>query len=649
MKYKNYFYFFFIFIILIFPFVHSNLDYYSSIPEVKQEGNPFYEINPCKISLYDFIKSNTKSIYQDHYYFRPTDNSSIGCFGKIAGVTILEKNLETQFFISIGTNSFINLIYQSSLWFLILRLIPKHKNKQWRNNKFHLFALFLSAYLLTFSIYAENRFYDSSFYFFDYFNLKSYLLPFLSFFYITKVLVEGYFERNDRIINFIPLIFLIPAIFSGFNLTIYAVLFLYLGINKFLVEKKLGSLNKIYIILSLWWLFNSHGSYFFKVGKLRGFSSSVYEFNANLYWIIFFFLLLNGLVRFFQETKDNFDLKSFVQNVSFVCISILSIGLVGSNFPLFNFLSYYFLGLQRYVVELTNPFAIDEYLVRISWRGIAPSSETIGEFFAIGLIFMLFNIVRSNKTSILEVIGILSASLGLYFSDNRTSIVLVFIFSIYYLKEGLKFKVANNLNYKKYFIFLFFIAIILFTSTENFQNFYNYSSKALLDKSNNVNLLSNRSSFLTLLNSAFENQTLFSNFFGLFSSISLLLNRSEMWGLYFSRYNPTFLELLIGSGPLSFGQFYGEILLDNVNELLLPHSSLLSLLIFFGVLPTTGLIIYLCFKLIEKNNIELKIFIIFVVINILKNDSLNYFNSFIFYFLCFLILRDKKNLEKYQI
>ena len=43
----------------------------------------------------------------------------------------------------------------------------------------------------------------------------------------------------------------------------------------------------MYFSVAIWWLFNSNGSFYFNVGKLRGFTSSVYEFNANLFWILF--------------------------------------------------------------------------------------------------------------------------------------------------------------------------------------------------------------------------------------------------------------------------------------------------------------------------------------------------------------------------
>ena len=58
-----------------------------------------------------------------------------------------------------------------------------------------------------------------------------------------------------------------------------------------------------------------------------------------------------------------------------------------------------------------------------------------------------------------------------------------------------------------------------------------------------------------------------------------------MWGLFVARYNPTFNELLFGTGPLNFGQLYGEVPVNSPDSLLLPHSSVLSYSVFIGLIP----------------------------------------------------------------
>ena len=130
MKLKNNFVVYLVIVVLLVaPWFNSSSDQIDYIPELSQEANPFYEINPCKISLFEFFNANKKSLYQDHYFFRANNKSSISCFGKVTGIAVQQNNLQTQFFISIGTNSLINLLLQGSIWLLLLRFVKKSVQK----------------------------------------------------------------------------------------------------------------------------------------------------------------------------------------------------------------------------------------------------------------------------------------------------------------------------------------------------------------------------------------------------------------------------------------------------------------------------------------------------------------------------------------
>ena len=181
-----------IFVLLFAPWFNSSSGQIDYIPELRQEANPFYEINPCKISLFEFFNANRKSLYQDHYFFRANNKSSISCFGKITGIAVQQNNLQTQFFISVGTNSLINLLLQGSIWLLILGFVKKSVQKLNLKYYLHNIAILSTAYLLAFSIYAQQRFYDDSFYLLDLNKNSSYVLMFLIFLLLTKNLVEVY-------------------------------------------------------------------------------------------------------------------------------------------------------------------------------------------------------------------------------------------------------------------------------------------------------------------------------------------------------------------------------------------------------------------------------------------------------------------------
>ena len=636
---KLFFYVFIVFLIIL-PWVNTDIQNDYSVPKVSQENISFYEINPCKISLLQFITNNIESIYQNHYYFRPNNKSPIECFGRVAGVTVMQKNLETQFIISIGTNSLINLVFQGLLWLFIISLVPRNLKSSEITNKYKNLSILLLSYLFSYSIYGESRFYENNLYEFNFSNIKSYFLVFLTVFLISKNLIDIYEERSENLINFIPFIYLFTFIFSGFNLSFLAILFIYLGITSFFNGEGNTKFNYLYVTLSIWWLINSNGSFYFNVGKLRGFTNSVYEFNANLFWILFIYLFLNGIYKFYIKNKTYFNFDTFVKNLSLTSLSLLLFGILSSNVPLFNFFSYYFLGLQRYGVSSNTPFAFDEFGVKISWRGIFPSSETIGEFYGLALLILLFWIIKKEKVGIFQYIGIFSASLGLYFSDNRTAIVLVFLLSLLYVYL-LFFKKIINPKFLVLFAFIFSVGFILLLMASTS---YEFTSASIISQSLNFQYDSIYSSYLNLLLGQ-EDGSISKMLFGLFSTLGYFLNRSEMWGLFVSRYNPTFTELLIGSGPMSFGQLYGEVVINDPESFLLPHSSIFSLFVFIGIIPLGLLIIYLITTLIKnRKNYEFVLFSIYVVINIVKNDSLNYFVVFLFYYFLFLIFRNRNRL-----
>mgnify|MGYP001158765938 CR=1 FL=1 len=641
-KKKFIFYFFVIFLILL-PWFNTDIQNEYSISKVSQEDISFYEINPCKISLVQFIGNNIESIYQNHYYFRPNDKSPMQCFGRITGVTVMQKELQTQFIISIGTNSLINLLFQGLLWVFIFSLVPKNKKPLASGYKFKYFSILMLCYLFAYSIYGESRFYENNLYEFDFTNLSSYLLIFFSYFLISKNLIDIYEQRTEKLINFIPFIYLFTFIFSGFNFSLLSTIFIYLGFISYFNGEGNSKFNVIYVFLAIWWLINSNGSFSFNVGKLRGFTSSVYEFNANFYWVLFIFFLLKGLYKFYIDNKKYFKPDIFVKNLSLSSFLVLFFGIISANVPLLSFLNYYFLGLQRYGVESNTPFAFDEFGVKVSWRGIFPSSETIGEFFGLVLIILLFWIIKRTKIRFIEYLGIFSSSLGLYFSDNKTAIVLVFFVTLIYIYITF-FK--NLVRYKYLLIF----TIIIFTSFLVFifsGASYEFASNSIISQSSVFQYDSIYSSYLRLINTGEETNPIFSSLFGFFSMVGFFLNRSEMWGLFFTRYNPTFMELLFGSGPMNFGQLYGEIMINNPESFLLPHSSLLSLIVFVGLVPLTILIIVFLFNLIKnKRNYEFVLFSSYIAINIFKNDSVNYLVVFVFYSILYLLLnnRDKSSI-----
>ena len=237
---------------------------------------------------------------------------------------------------------------------------------------------------------------------------------------------------------------------------------------------------------------------------------------------------------------------------------------------------------------------------------------------------------------------------GLYFSDNRTAAILIIFFSVYLFLKTLRVK--KSISYSIFTGLLFLLVSVI--GLENFTYSYEFLSTKLYNQANYFQYDSIYSSFMIWLNQEETTKGFSFIFFEIFSIVAYFINRSEMWGLFFARYNPTFFELLVGSGPLNLGQIYGEIVVTQTNSFLLPHSSFLSSIVYFGLLGTFLLILFALKKYFEnKENISIfgKMILIFILINIFKNDVLNYFSSFVMYLTLLYIILNSKNDKTFNL
>ena len=623
----------FIILLVVLPWFNASfVDDIKPVPLI-QEDNSFFEINTCKISIGEFFAKNIKYTYQNHYFFDFNNNSSISCFGRITGVSINNEG----FFISVGSNPLVNLILQSSFWLILFSFIKKSDKKFELNIGKNYILVFLSTYLFTYSIYAEQRYYSGNIYLFSFDELSSYFLLFIIFLWININLVSIMNERFDRLIYFLPLMYLVSGIFLGSNISIYSMLIVYYGIYSISSTKYLRRFNCLYLLFSFVWLFNSTGRFYLQPGKFRGFTNSIYEFNSNLFWIILFCLVCNGIFFLYKKTSDSINIFKFMENWSNLGIPLVFLGIIGAHFPLINFLLEYYFGLQRNVTRQLNPFAFNEYSEKIAWRGIFPSAETIGEYFGISLIFLFALYVKNKRLNKLNTLSLVFALLGLYFSDNRAAGLLVLIFIIYIFIDKSKYR-KTSLVFGSLFILSVFIIIVGF---QNFQFPLEYTSTFVFNRALDYKVHYETSSFLEYLNFSYNNKTFFSWIFGLVSMMSFILNRSELWAIISARFNPTYSEVLFGTGPLTFGHLYGEINISQTNSFLLPHSSVFSYILFFGLFGTIVLFLALFYKYFfnrKKIGTLGSFLILFILANITKNDSLNYLSSFSNYLILFLLI-----------
>ena len=123
----------------------------------------FYQINTCEFSLTEILIKNPKITYQKHFKIRPNNYSSMSCFGKITGI----DRVGNIFYLSVGTNSLLSLIFKLIPLGLAVSLIKKHEPLYEFLGLRYNQICFISTLLLTYGIYAEREFYSKTLYFLD--------------------------------------------------------------------------------------------------------------------------------------------------------------------------------------------------------------------------------------------------------------------------------------------------------------------------------------------------------------------------------------------------------------------------------------------------------------------------------------------------
>ena len=109
---------------------------------------------------------------------------------------------------------------------------------------------------------------------------------------------------------------------------------------------------------------------------------------------------------------------------------------------------------------------------------------------------------------------------------------------------------------------------------------YERDLKTILLNEKNFNEASNSYKFLVSRFTSNFNLPMVPNLVAFISVISLLINRTEMWGIFIAKYDPNLIETIFGNGPFQLNEYlYGEkVFLDvpyyKLESLFLPHSSL---------------------------------------------------------------------------
>ena len=627
----------------------------------------YYQSTTCEISLFEYLIKNRENDL--NVYFNNNNYADINCFGKITGLDVVNET----FIVSIGTNASINLLLQSCIWLFLILFIPKTKE----NKKINYRSALLLPFIFIVQFVSENRFYNRSnilhsneLVFDNYYLISKFIL----FSLLIFLFVDIFTSRIDNILNYIPYLFLVIGTFSGMNLNFFIIIFCFFGLLNVFENRNFNLFDIIYSVFSLIWVFNvKENDYFFDGDKLRGFTNSEYNYLSQIFWIVAIYLLVKGLIFVIDESKNTFNLDLFKQNAIISSLLILFFGFIGSKSPILNFYNFYIFGQNKRGMKSFDSIAGN------TWRGFSSSAESIGEFYAftILLFFLIalkkgffhrdvffylligafYGLYRSNNfaatISIITILGILYLAKSKLFKDRKK---YIYIGSLVLLMVGSLFYIQNK-SYEFLSTELLYEATLhqdFYPSSDNYKSYLEVEKKMkerdlrtiILDETNKNNASTFYLYLVNVLTSGL-NIPLFPNVIALVSAISLLINRTEMWGIFIAKHSPSLVETLFGVGPLQMNNYLSnhkvrlDVPSEKLQSLFLPHSSLLDLFIFTGVIGALfilGFLIYTIYRNIKINS-PFTILLAFLSINFLKSDSALYLNSFILFLFCILASR----------
>jgi len=664
LKNKNNFIVVFLLIgILLLPWIVNSSSENIDFPPLSEDSLTFYQNNICTISFYEFLKITQTQEYQ----IVLDTTADMKCFGKMNGANYINE----KFIIYLGTNINYDYLIQSAFWLLLICFIPKSKKIEIKNKNIKILLITSLVYIHFLSEQQFYSFYTKSFSnnLNESFTIFSLLLTMFLFFRSFIYIVE---DRFYNLIYYFPFIFVIAGTYNSLNLNFYILALSLIGIFVINESYFLKSISIFYFALIFFWInLITNNLTYFDVDKLKGFSSSAYNKESLFFWSIIYFLSICGFINLIKLSSDKFKINKFKNNLLISGGFVVVFSLVSTLNPIYNFLTYYYLGLNKTASKTFESVAGN------AWRGISPSAETIGEFFMFIIIFTIFTnkIYIKNKFNLLEIFLLSVIIFGLYRSNNFSAflsgIFIMLIFFTFIFLKDFKYKTHLSILLFSLLPLLIFTYINTYTIEESsrklikegleisFVDNLNTNENGLTPIDENrfleflINQKENRDNVSTSLEYLiekyhFSERNNFPNLTSTISTIATPVNRSEKWGIFFGKYNPSILSFLLGTGINNFSNYYLSHPTKINDGLVLPHSTILSYLVFFGLFGILIFSTYILILIIKfRNNLFFVLINLFALINLLKNDSLLYANSFLLFI--FIINFYKINFEKIQL
>ena len=628
---------------MLFPWsIRSNN---SIIPAISIEESTvgYYQTNTCDFSLQEILSNN----FNNKIEILPDKNSSVKCFGKINGV----DNFSDSIKVYVGTNMNVDFLLQSLFFLLLVSTIPKSENS--KNNYLPLISILFFCSLLYVHLEGERMFYE---YFSKNFNLNFtvdnyFLLSLFLICILTLIIFNDLMkDRFSNFINYLPFMFLFVGTYNTLNINIFVLFIAFIGFKSFFENKYNKKIFLVYLVVSIIQIFNFKESVLlFDIDKLKGFVNSSQTIESLIFWIIVYYFLISGILYLINESKEFFNFSLFIKNLLISGTIITAISFLSALNPFLNFITYYYLGLNKAGIKSFNSVEGN------TWRGIGSSAEALGEFYGfVILITSLGILAKKIKLNKITLLLLVVNFYGLYETNNFAALLTLFLLISFYVLISLK--LVNRFS-----IITITLIITVFVSLLASTVSYDLYSEALLSEGYiatdlNIELPKDQYNNTAVENSNFgeilqypKDQTNISNSLYLFterytsvknikyipneiavvSFIAKTINRSEKWGVFLAKYNPNLGNFLFGHGPNQLSEYYLGHKTKVNTGLVLPHSSFLDFLIFYGLFGLLFIIFIISRILyINRKNYLYLILNSYLLINFIKSDSILYVASF---------------------
>jgi len=444
--------------------------------------------------------------------------------------------------------------------------------------------------------------------------------------------------------------FLFVGSYNTLNINIFVLFIAFIGFKSFFENKYNKKIFLVYLVVSIIQIFNFKESVLlFDVDKLKGFVNSSQTIESLIFWIIVYYFLISGILYLINESKEFFNFSLFIKNLLISGTIITAISFLSALNPFLNFITYYYLGLNKAGIKSFNSVEGN------TWRGIGSSAEALGEFYGfVILITSLGILAKKIKLNKITLLLLVVNFYGLYETNNFAALLSLFLLISFYVLISLK--LVNRFS-----IITITLIITVFVSLLASTVSYDLYSEALLregyiatdlnielpkDQYNNTAVenfnfgeilqypkdqtnISNSLYLFTERYTSVKNIKYIPNEIAVVSFIAKTINRSEKWGVFLAKYNPNLGNFLFGHGPNQLSEYYLGHKTKVNTGLVLPHSSFLDFLIFYGLFGLLFIIFIISRILyINRKNYLYLILNSYLLINFIKSDSILYVASF---------------------